>query len=211
MEYHRDVFINESHGFLTKEQSDRMWDEKSEGSDYIMEVTAGIGVFRDEVYHGGQLRHIEEIEPLIREGRFSQRMHLDGTLAGPRTIYIANLDPTQNPIAFANDRVFGHACADSQAELYESLDVHNNNMVSVPCLRLCPTDPTKVEFNAVFAYPRRNWKFQEGVCTELTLGYFWPLNEYLNSRICPDDEARAPIVNPKAFVKGFVDAELTMN
>lgn len=195
LEYVRDHSLPRA-GFLTQEESDTQWEEKAEGSTYIMEVTLGADWFRDEVEGNGRLRPMQELHRYVWQGRVSQQLRWDhGSCQyvfldkNERALYKGLLDPLKNAAPFMNDALFGRHDGDSDE--YEAEDELRNAFTMVPCLRSSPAGGDKVELSSVWYYPRVGWDWGSSREQEVTCGYHWPLEDWMRPA-AGDDTAAAP-------------------
>ena len=175
-----------------------------EGFEHMMSVyTVDDNGFRDEK---GRLRPKSDLAQYI--GRCRQDLAYDeGSDAWsiyPTLNYVGLLDPRRNPAAFANDRLLGQVCGETEAVEYKRRDALENAFVMVPGLRrvqrnqlpaaapiltaagsssssaassqsgLTCERDNDVEFCSMWFYPRRGWDWSDG-SQELTVGYWWPV------------------------------------
>jgi len=164
------------------------------GAEYIMEASFAVGWFRDETVepnssHFGELRPIAaSLRGWYEEGCLSQTVEWDVRSqeyilkGGARYCYTGLLDAGQNPAAFANDALFGKVCGEEDPALYWEEDSKENAMLMIPCARRTADGTGRVEFSSVWFYPRSLWTWPNSE-VEVTVGYWWALSEYSQSRL----------------------------
>lgn len=176
LELIRDAGHGADHGFISSEESERMWESKAPGHDYIVLLMLGVW-FRDEFSSGdlhGTVRPLSAALPRwLEEGRCVQGILWDADAReyilppSGRDAFVA-LNAAHSLAAMANDALYG-TC--SSEEEYNQKDRAANNLVMVPCARPALSDPRKVEFSGIWLYPRQGWCWEQP--QELTLGYGW--------------------------------------
>lgn len=154
----------------------KMWEQRAPGFDHLLMVSAvDDSGFRDE---NGQLRPKRDLGEYV--SRCTQQLtyyeHTGSWDIFPPVTYLGLKDTDLNPAAFANDALYGKICGFRNRTNYDKHDAKLNSLVMLP--GLSKVHNGQVEFDRMWLYPRRGWRWPTQGMQEVTVGYYWPLLPY---------------------------------
>jgi hypothetical protein len=180
-------YIMSPRGPISMEEQGEFWEHQLPGHDYIMSIAAvDDGGFRDE--HGNLRTKMALFEYV---GKCKQQIVWDDDEDGwdviPPLDYVGELDPTLNPAAYANDRLYQQIDGQTQAAHFAKRDAELNPLVMVPSLgRVVKVDPDRpdveFEFKSMWFYPRRGWQ--------------WPTADFDSGPVQPEAEREPQHIHP---------------